>query len=194
MNNTQTHYGYISIFFHWLSALSIISLFALGYYMVDLTYYHEWYKTAPALHKSIGVLLFMLMVIRLIWRYKQLAPDHLASHSNLERKAGKFIHSLLYLLIFIIMIAGYLISTADDRGIDVFELFMIPGFGSFIENQEDIAGLIHKWVAYLLITLVLLHALAALKHHFIDKDNTLNRMIGRRRKNINQSTIKTENT
>jgi cytochrome b561 len=124
----------------------------------------------------------MLMVIRLIWRYKQLVPDHLASHSNLERKAGKLIHSVLYLLIFIIMIAGYLISTADDRGIEVFDLFIIPGFGSFIENQEDIAGLIHKWVAYLLITLVLLHALAALKHHFIDKDNTLNRMIGRRRK------------
>lgn len=183
MKNTQTNYGYVSIFFHWLSALSIFALFGLGYYMVDLTYYHEWYKTAPELHKSIGVLLFFLMVVRLIWRYKQLTPMHLTSHSTIERKAGKLIHSALYLLIFIIMISGYLISTADDRGIEVFELFVIPGFGSFIENQEDIAGLIHKWLAYLLITLASLHAVAALKHHFIDKDNTLNRMIGRRQKN-----------
>ncbi|PCI57642.1 MAG: cytochrome b [Gammaproteobacteria bacterium] len=183
MNNTQTNYGYVSIFFHWLSALSIFTLFGLGYYMVELTYYHEWYKTAPELHKSIGVLLFVIMVVRLVWRYKQVTPAHLTSHSTLERKAGKLIHSILYLLIFIIMISGYLISTADGRGIDVFALFIIPGFGSFIENQEDIAGLIHQWLAYLLITLSLLHAIAALKHHFIDKDKTLNRMIGKRQKN-----------
>ncbi|OUR61051.1 cytochrome b [Colwellia sp. 39_35_sub15_T18] len=185
MNNTQTNYGYISIFFHWLAALSIFALFALGYYMVDLTYYHTWYKTAPELHKSVGIVLFALMLIRLIWRYKQVTPEHLASHSTLERKAGKLIHTVLYAMIFIIMSAGYLISTADGRGIEVFELFVIPGFGAFIENQEDLAGLIHKWLAYVLVALALLHALAALKHHFIDKDNTLNRMIGKRQNTNN---------
>jgi cytochrome b561 len=185
MNNTKTNYGYVSIFFHWLSALIIFALFGLGYYMVDLTYYHEWYKTAPELHKSVGVLLFFLMLFRVIWRYKELTPEHLPSHTNLERKAGKFVHSALYLLVFIIMITGYLISTADERGIEVFSFFVIPGFGSFIENQEDIAGLIHKWLAYVLISFALLHAIAALKHHFIDKDNTLNRIIGRRSKSLN---------
>jgi cytochrome b561 len=182
MNNTQTNYGYVTIFFHWLSALSIFTLFALGYYMVDLTYYDEWYKIAPELHKSIGFLLFTLMICRVIWRFTQLSPDHLSSHSNVERKAGKVVHVALYSLTFIIMISGYMISTADDRGIEVFDLFTVPGFGSFIENQEDIAGFIHKWLAYSLIGLSLLHAAAALKHHFFDKDNTLNRMIGRRRK------------
>lgn len=151
--------------------------------MVDFTYYHEWYKTAPDLHKSIGILFFALMLSRLIWRYKQVTPKHLASHSEIERKAGKAIHSILYLLIFTIMITGYLISTADGRGIDVFEMITIPAFGSIIENQEDIAGLIHKLLAYLLILLAALHAVAALKHHFIDKDNTLNRMIGKRHNN-----------
>lgn len=180
MNNTKTNYGYVSIFFHWLTALSIFALFGLGYYMVDLTYYHEWYKTAPELHKSIGVAVFALMICRLVWRNSQVTPEHLSSHNKFERKAGKFIHSLLYTLLFLIMISGYLISTADGRGIEVFEFFTIPSFGSFIENQEDIAGLIHKWFAYALIALTLLHALAALKHHFIDKDNTLNRMIGKR--------------
>ena len=181
MNNTPTHYGYISIFFHWLSAVTIISLFGLGYYMVDLTYYHQWYKTAPELHKSIGILLFIFMVARLIWRSKQLTPEHLPSHSNIERTAGKLTHTLLYSLTFIIMISGYLISTSDDRGIEVFNFFVVPALGSFIENQEDIAGLIHKWLAYTLIVFSLLHALAAFKHHFIDKDKTLNRMIGRRK-------------
>ena len=148
--------------------------------MVDLTYYLSWYKTAPALHKSVGVVLFTLMLARLIWCYKQITPEYLASHSTLERKAGKLTHSALYLLTFMAMITGYLISTADGRGIEVFGLLLIPSFGAFIENQEDLAGLVHKWLAYALIALALLHALAALKHHFIDKDNTLNRMIGRR--------------
>ena len=127
-------------------------------------------------------MLFILMVCRLVWRNKQINPDHLPSHSTLERKAGKVIHSILYLLIFMIMTTGYLISTADGRGIEVFELFEIPSLGSFVENQEDIAGLIHQWLAYGLITLAVLHAFAAFKHHFIDKDNTLNRMIGKRQK------------
>jgi cytochrome b561 len=184
MHNTKTHYGYISILLHWLAALTIIALFALGYYMVDLGYYDQWYKTAPEIHKSIGVLLFVLMFIRIIYRKKQLTPMHLASHSKLERNAGAITHSILYLLIFLIMITGYLISTADNRGIDVFEFFVVPSLGSFIENQEDIAGLIHKWLAYSLMTLASLHAVAALKHHFIDKDETLNRMIGRRQNNV----------
>lgn len=191
MNNTSISYGYVSIFFHWLSALSIFGLFGLGYYMVDLTYYHEWYKTAPELHKSIGIVFFILMIFRLVWRVKQIQPNHLDSHSLLEQKAGKITHTLLYWLIFTIMVAGYLISTADGRGIEVFEFVTIPAYGSIIENQEDIAGLVHKWLAYVLIGLALLHALAALKHHFIDKDNTLNRIIGKRQKleNINEKKV-----
>jgi len=191
LNNTTTNYGKISIFFHWLSALSVFGLFALGYYMVDLTYYHQWYKTAPEVHKSIGLVFFALMVCRLVWRYKEAMPSHLASHSAFEVKAGKVIHSLLYLLIFIIMITGYLISTADGRGIEVFELITLPALGAAIENQEDIAGLVHKWLAYLLIALATLHALAALKHHFVDKDNTLNRIIGKRLplENLNEKTL-----
>lgn len=191
MHNTNTSYGYVSIFLHWISALSIFGLFGLGYYMVDLTYYHQWYKTAPALHKSIGIVFFGLMIFRLIWRVKQITPNHLASHSTLEQKAGKITHTLLYWLIFTTMIAGYLISTADGRGIDVFNFITIPAIGLAIDNQEDIAGLIHKWLAYVLIGLALLHALAALKHHFIDKDNTLNRIIGKRQQleNINEKTV-----
>lgn len=119
----------------------------------------------------------------ILFNVKLLVVKYVESIYEIERKAGKAIHSILYLLIFTIMITGYLISTADGRGIDVFEIITIPAFGSIIENQEDIAGLIHKWLAYLLILLAALHAFAALKHHFIDKDNTLNRMIGKRQNN-----------
>jgi len=126
-----------------------------------------------------------------MWRFKQITPRHIESHNAFEVKAGKSLHTLLYWLIFIIMIAGYLISTADGRGIDVFEFITVPAYGAIIENQADVAGLAHKWLAYLLIALASLHALAALKHHFIDKDNTLNRIIGKRQplENLNEKTV-----
>lgn len=178
MHNTDSHYGWLSITLHWLVAIAVFGLFALGYWMVDLGYYHEWYQSAPELHQSIGICLFMVMVFRWLWRRSQIKPMPLNSHSKIEITLGHWIHLFLYALLFIIMLSGYLISTADGRGIAVFELFQLPSAGLLIENQEDIAGQIHEYGAYVLISAAVLHALAALKHHFIDKDNTLKRMLG----------------
>jgi cytochrome b561 len=178
MHNTDSQYGWLSIILHWLVALAVFGLFILGYWMVDLGYYDTWYQKAPDLHKSIGVCLFIVMVFRLIWRIKQIKPMPLDTHTALEKKLGHWTHLLLYTLLFIIIFSGYLISTADGRGIEVFELFLLPSMGSFIENQEDIAGQIHEYGAYVVITAAIIHALAALKHHYIDKDITLKRMLG----------------
>jgi cytochrome b561 len=95
----------------------------------------------------------------------------------MEKRAAKLAHGVLYLLMLMIFLSGYLISTADDRGIDVFDWFTVPSMGELIDSQEDIAGLVHEYLAYTLIAMVVLHALAALKHHFIDKDNVLKRMV-----------------
>lgn len=179
MKNTKQHYGWVTIFLHWTSALTVFALFGLGFWMVDLGYYDAWYKPAPALHKSIGLSLFALMLLRVVWRKQQIQPEPLLTHSPMERKAGHSMHLILYFLLFAIMLSGYLISTADGRGIEVFEWFEVPGFGSLFENQEDIAGLFHQYAAYCLIGLVVMHGAAALKHHFIDKDHTLKRMLGK---------------
>jgi len=178
MTNSTTQYGYLTILLHWLVAIIVFGMFALGFWMVDLTYYDAWYKSAPALHKSIGICLFVLLTFRLFWRVKQTSSDALSTHSNFEKKVGHLVHILLYSLLFFIMFSGYLISTADNRGIDVFNLFAVPGFGSFIQNQEDMAGVIHQYLAYIMMVFVFLHAVAALKHHFVDKDMTLKRMLG----------------
>jgi len=180
MKNTKKYYGRIAIFFHWSVALSIFGVFGLGYWMVGLGFFDSWYKAAPALHKSIGLSLFVLMILRVIWRIIQIQPEPLATHKQIERKLGHFVHLFLYLLLFIIMFAGYFISTADERGIEFFELFEVPGFGEFVENQEDKAGIIHQYAAYLLMLMVFLHAFAGLKHHFVDKDKTLTRILGKR--------------
>lgn len=178
LKNTKTAYGWISILLHWVMALVIIGMFGLGLYMVELTYYDAWYKGSLDLHKSIGILLFCLLFVRTLWRCLNINPDSADKNaSQFELKSAHLVHLGLYLLMFALMISGYLISTADGRSIAVFHWFSVPGFGSVVEDQEDIAGVIHYYLAFTLIGLACLHALAALKHHFINKDNTLVRML-----------------
>jgi cytochrome b561 len=155
--------------------VTVIGLFALGVWMVELSYYDPWYKTGPDLHRSIGLTLFAAMLLRLAWRLLNTSPH--ADGKPWEQKLAGIVHALLYALLFMVMISGYLISTADGRAIDVFGLFSVPALISGREQQEDIAGLIHQLLAYGLIALVSLHGLAALKHHFIDRDQTLKRML-----------------
>ena len=87
-------------------------------------------------------------------------------------------HRLFYLLLFTIMVSGYLISTEDNRAVEVFGWFSIPATITSIPNQADVAGWVHLILASSLIGLALLHAAAALKHHFIDRDRTLKRILG----------------
>jgi cytochrome b561 len=205
--NTEDSYGAVAIALHWLVAITVLGLFPLGLWMRSLTYYDSWYDPAPYIHKGIGVLLFLTLVLRLVWRIASPPPRPLPSLTAFESRASHLVHVLLYVLLFGIMLSGYLISTADGRPIDVFGLFQIPatltdvdldalrpalahwleGLGQVklaalaadLPKQEDLAGAVHLYLAYTVIALVSLHALAALKHQFIDRDRTLMRMLGR---------------
>ncbi len=175
LKNTSQAYGLVSVFLHWLVAIAVVSLFALGLWMVELDYYDAWYRRGPDLHKSIGIMLFAVMLLRLGWRLTNPQPQGIGK--VWEQRAAHIAHRLLYALPFLLMISGYLISTADGRPIDVFGLFSIPATLSGLDNQEDIAGEIHELLAYTLIGLAAVHGLAALKHHYFDRDNTLKRML-----------------
>ena len=177
MRNTQDSYGWLARSLHWLIAVAATGLFGLGLYMVELTYYDPAYKTFPHWHKSIGILVAVLMALRLIWRLASVIPGPVAGGKIWEHKAASLVHFVLYALPFALFISGYLISTADGRSIFVFDLFEVPTLLPAIKGMEDLAGLVHEIVAWSLAGLVTLHALAALKHHFIDKDHTLLRMI-----------------
>ncbi|WP_405119259.1 cytochrome b [Pseudomonas leptonychotis] len=177
--NSSSRYGLVSILLHWLVAAVVFGLFGLGYWMVGLDYYSGWYKTAPDLHKSIGLLLFTVMLIRVLWRFLNPSPASLPNHGRMTRLASKFGHAFLYAGLFVLMASGYLISTADGRGIEVFGLFEVPASLTSIPDQEDVAGLVHEYLAWTLVVFAGFHGLAALKHHFIDRDRTLVRMFGR---------------
>lgn len=178
-HNSPAQYGLVSILLHWLVAITVFGLFGLGYWMVGLDYYSAWYKAAPHLHKSIGLLLFAVMLGRMVWRRLSPPPASPANHGDLTRLASRSGHALLYVGLFALMLSGYLISTADGRGIEVFGWFEVPATLTIIPDQEDVAGQAHKYLAWSLVIFAGLHALAALKHHFLDRDPTLLRMLGR---------------
>ncbi len=176
MKTQVTHYNRPLQIIHWLSAIVVIGMFAAGLWMVDLSYYSQWYHTVPHWHKSIGILLAGLTLFRFIW--KLVTPSPSIEGKPLERIAAKMVHKLIYVNLAVIFISGYLISTADGRGISVFDWFTVPSLGSLFPRQADISGDVHFYAAWFLIIMVSIHALAALKHHFIDKDNTLRKMTG----------------
>ena len=179
LKNSTTHFGLVAVSLHWLVAITVFALFALGLWMTGLDYYHSWYQQGPWWHKSIGILLFLVVTFRLVWRALTPPPAALPGHKPWETKLARMAHLLLYLLLFAIMVSGYLISTADNRAIEVFGWFSVPATITSLPEQEDVAGWIHLILASILIGLAVLHAAAALKHHFIDRDRTLKRIFGR---------------
>lgn len=175
IKNTVKSYGWMAIAIHWLSALIVIGLFALGYWMLTLSYYDAWYRLGPWWHKSFGITLLALTVVRVIWKLFNPKPEPLGA--KWEQLAARLGHGVIYFLLFVTMISGYLISTADGRGISVFDWFEVPALITGIANQEDIAGTVHWYSALALVILAGGHALAALKHHFVNRDATLKRML-----------------
>lgn len=174
--DSPSGFGLISILIHWITAPLILFLFGLGVYMVDLTYYDNWYHTAPELHISLGLLLFLFMIVRLVWRISNPSPVEL-SENALQRIAAKLVKSALYLFIFTVIISGYLITTAEGQPASMFGLLKFPVLVELTPAKVDLAGEIHEFLAWGIIALVVAHILGALFHHFILRDRTLVRIV-----------------
>lgn len=175
--NSKQTFGLITIILHWLMAVLIVGLFILGKLMVDLDYYDVNYHIFPWWHKSFGLFIGFLLIIRLIWRLLNPKVVSIQSHTPIDIKASKIIQTLLYLLILVCCISGIMISTADGAPISIFDLFDFPAFITKGQAQSDFAGEIHEVTTFSLIIFATLHMLAALKHHFIQKNDTLKRML-----------------
>jgi len=176
LRNTNKRYGAVSIWLHWSMAALIFALFPVGIYMTGLPYVNPWYTTAPHLHKSFGIILLFLLILRTIWRRVNPKPE--VEGPLWERISARIVHASFYILLFIITLNGYLIPTANGSPIELFNWLELPAIISGIKGQGDVAGLIHYRAAVVLMALTALHILAALKHHFIDKDHTLKNMLG----------------
>jgi cytochrome b561/polyisoprenoid-binding protein YceI len=182
LSNTALRYGGVTKFFHWLTALLILSLIALGFYANDLPYETQEQLTTKAwyfsLHKTLGVTVFFVALLRIIWAFTQPKPGLLNADKKLESWLAETVHWLLYASLVIVPLAGW-ISHAAASG---FAPIWWP-FGQnlpFIPKSttvEHAFGSLHHIAGKVLIGALILHAAGALKHHFIDGDSTLRRML-----------------
>ena len=175
--NTQERYGLLTRILHWAIAVLILFLVWLGWYMVDLDYYHKWYNSSLVWHKSLGVIALVLALIKFGWQLYTPAPHAVGALKPWERKAATGMHHVLLLLMLFIPVTGYFISTSDGKPVEVFDWFSIPALISDNKSVRDWAIDLHFYMAYGIGLLAIGHAGAALKHQFIDKDGTLARMI-----------------
>lgn len=175
LTNSQNDYGSVAILLHWMMAFIIIGLIILGLYMVELPTslqkirYFGW-------HKEWGMLALGLVVIRLIWRWINVLPS-LISLPRWEETIARFVHRLFFILLFLIPITGWLMSSATGFPVSFFGLFLLPNLIGPSEHSRIFFTDVHKFLNYALITLICLHVLAALKHYFINKDDILRRML-----------------
>ncbi len=197
MNQAILRYTKTAKILHWLIAIAIFGMFALGWFMEGLpkeapkqmTYdlfdwgIYTWQLAEEAsprtfyfnLHKSIGVTIFALILIRILWRITHKPPALLTSYKAWERKLANGAHHLLYLLMVALPVSGIIMATYSKYGIKWFGIAFIKG----LDNKElrELFKEVHEIIGIIILLVVIVHIIGALKHKFIDKDDTLQRML-----------------
>src|SRR5690606_23400740 len=178
MRNMRTDYTAPAKALHWLIALLILGMLVLGFYMQDLPLSPDKLKLY-SWHKWAGVSIFVLVVVRLAWRLMHpppALPAHMAPGERVVAQAG---HTLLYVLMFAIPLSGWLMSSAKGFQTVWFGVLPIPDLLARDKATGDLLQTVHFSLNLLLAAVLSGHVAAALKHHFVNKDNVLVRMLPR---------------
>ncbi len=179
MNTTPSRYSPVAMLFHWLLSLAIVGAFCLGFYMADLPFSPQRLKLYNW-HKWAGVTILALSAARLLWRLTHQPPADLPMPAW-QRLAAHGTHYLLYMLFFAVPLVGWAYSSAAGFPIVWFGVLPLPDFVSPNKALAEAIKPWHGYLAYAMAALVLMHIAAALKHHFIDRDGLLSRMLPSRK-------------
>jgi cytochrome b561 len=197
---SSTRYTRTAVFLHWLIGLSILGMFAFGWYMTglpkdapktdtfdlfDLGIYtlHLSEAISPRtlyfnLHKSIGVTLLALIVLRIVWRFIHKPPAPLDSWKAWERRLSGLSHKALYLIMIIVPLSGIIMSAYGKYAVKWFGIVLIDGMDNKAIRESSLS--VHEIAGWVLLAFIILHVAGALKHAIIDKDETMSRMRWRR--------------
>jgi cytochrome b561 len=178
IRNSSTRWGHISIGLHWLTAVLIVGLAVVGLIMTELP--NSAFKMQVyALHKSFGLTVLALTLLRLAWRLMAGVPAALPA-PHLQTLAAKATHGLLYVLLIAMPLSGWLFNSASGFPLRWFNLVQLPKlFTGYNPELKHLAHELHETGFYLMAALLLVHAGAALFHHYVKKDDTLKRMTGK---------------
>ena len=174
LKNTDTHYGALAKFFHWVSALVILVLCLVGLSMTELPNSPEKFQIF-AMHKSFGILILILVSLRIGWRLYSPAPEASEHHASWEKTLAKITHLLLYVAMIGMPLSGWVMSSSAEYPVPFFGINLPPITGKN-EALHEFSVEAHEILAYVLMALIALHAAGAFKHYFIDRDDTLARM------------------
>jgi cytochrome b561 len=171
----QAKYTPVAVGLHWVMAALILATWSIAIVVGDM-------PLSPARiagfswHKWIGTTVFFLVIVRLIWRATHPAPKLDIAVPAWQKKAMELTHLALYILMIAIPVIGWVMSSAKGYTVNYFGLFDLPDLVDQNKNLGHQLKEVHEWLANVLMVLVGLHILAAVKHHFIDKDGLLYRM------------------
>jgi cytochrome b561 len=176
----QPRYSAVAIVLHWLLALAILGLFAVGLYMADLPFSPTRLKLFNW-HKWAGVCFLALTVLRVVWRATHRPPGLpqaiTLSMSGWQLQAYHAAHHLMYALFFVVPLLGWVYSSAIGYSIALFGVLPLP---DLVAPDKALAAMVkpwHGWAAWALVVLAAVHIAAALKHQWIDRDGLLQRML-----------------
>ena len=179
ITNSQSTWGWGAITLHWTVAVLIIATFGLGLWMGDVPIRADrpFYF---AIHASLGVSLMLILVLRIIWASTNPAPAAVPGSSALQQRLARFTHLTLYVLTLATVLVGWLLAGVQDTPIMpmAFGVLPLPSPVTLTHSAEDFLEETHELAAYLLIAVAGLHMLAALWHHYVQRDDTLRRMLG----------------
>jgi cytochrome b561 len=172
----NARYNNVAIALHWLIAVGVLVMIGLGWYMTDIP------KGTPErayffnLHKSIGVTVGIVALIRLWWRATHRPPPLPSTMAGWEVSAAKINHALLYACIIAMPVIGFLASNFTKYGVKYFGIQVGPFFPENTALRDRLQE-VHGLLSYVLVVLVIVHVLAAFKHLLVDKDGVFQRML-----------------
>ena len=176
----QPRYSAVAIVLHWLLALAILAIFAVGLYMADLPFSPMRMKLFNW-HKWAGMIFLFLTVLRVVWRVTH-RPPALPQAVSLsmpgwQMQAYHATHHLMYALFFVVPLLGWVYSSAIGYQVVLFGVLPLPNLGGPDKALAELIKPLHGWFAWALVVLAVLHIAAALKHQWVDRDGLLQRML-----------------
>jgi len=180
--NMILNYSSLTKFFHWFIATLVVLMLSGSFFLEDVP--EQFAGTAYMIHKSLGLTVLTLMVLRLLWILHAGRPSLPNTVPKWQRLLSRTVQYSLYLFLILMPLSGWIMSMAANRVPSFFGLFNVPFPG--IAPNEDFSKVmvdVHETIAWILIFLLILHVSGAIKHHFIDKDDVLRQMLPRRKKN-----------
>ena len=182
MKQESDSYGFVLKFIHWTTALLIMGLLFVGLYMADLPLSETKLKIYM-LHKSFGLLVLALVVVRVFTKFLSPKVRSLDTHQAWEKFLAKLTHIFLYFALFAMPLSGWIMSSAGEFPVSFFGI-PVPPLTAKNKELFDLCREFHEVLATILIAIVALHLAGALKHHVIDRDRTMMRMMNSKNYNF----------